>query len=413
MHLTSNLSSIKADKRYRDFVIKHDLLENLNCKFYGSMIGCVNGDNCPFSHANPESIPLCPYEPRCQYGDNCCFRHNNAQSNQQTQAQNNENNPLNKLIQAEQSLKSKNSLWHTYNSNEASEIFSLMSLFFNRKYYNKRKVFKMQSQCPWPDIAHRGTSETIWPYVGTYKYVLDAIQARFDGILIEELRQLYADKNCKSIIHSVCYDAESIQQFECFLKHCNFSDAILLDGRKYVCGYSNGNYKLQLIECKYTSSCIKATDFGYCLRFYDAPKDWTHGICSSRRLFDPQRLGLFNDIHVNNDKYYFDELLLEIERVKNNPYECICEYSFCEFWIDLNMFPNAYMALYDHYGWQWIKKTNLHKLGYDFETCRKQEKDITEWMEYYDKCKQELFYLCINHCGLYEDIVAIIVDCVM
>ena len=50
-----------------------------NCRFYGSMKGCRNGNNCRFNHNNPNSIPLCRnfngLNTSCKYGNNCSFRH--------------------------------------------------------------------------------------------------------------------------------------------------------------------------------------------------------------------------------------------------------------------------------------------------------------------------------------------------
>lgn len=50
---------------------------NGNCKFFGSARGCSN-DSCPFSHANPNSVPPCSFKQRlgtCEKGDACTFRH--------------------------------------------------------------------------------------------------------------------------------------------------------------------------------------------------------------------------------------------------------------------------------------------------------------------------------------------------
>eukprot|EP01083_Nonionella_stella_P035817 97694_1 len=45
------------------------------CHFYGSMKGCEKGVNCPFSHNDPESVPICRFYRRCKHGNNCRFRH--------------------------------------------------------------------------------------------------------------------------------------------------------------------------------------------------------------------------------------------------------------------------------------------------------------------------------------------------
>ena len=49
-----------------------------NCRFYGSAKGCKYGNNCNFSHNNPQSVPLCRnmqlYQ-SCSFGNQCSFRH--------------------------------------------------------------------------------------------------------------------------------------------------------------------------------------------------------------------------------------------------------------------------------------------------------------------------------------------------
>ena len=48
----------------------------INCKFYGSMVGCKNGVECRFSHSNPNSVPFCAFHPKtCKYGIKCRRRH--------------------------------------------------------------------------------------------------------------------------------------------------------------------------------------------------------------------------------------------------------------------------------------------------------------------------------------------------
>mmetsp|Transcript_12396 Transcript_12396/g.29540 ORF Transcript_12396/g.29540 Transcript_12396/m.29540 type:complete len:277 (-) Transcript_12396:4-834(-) len=46
------------------------------CKFFGSAKGCSK-DVCPFSHANPNSVPFCAFLQRgqCDKGASCTFRH--------------------------------------------------------------------------------------------------------------------------------------------------------------------------------------------------------------------------------------------------------------------------------------------------------------------------------------------------
>eukprot|EP01084_Bolivina_argentea_P014508 27118_1 len=49
--------------------------QQINCKYYGSMRGCRYGNNCRYSHSNPNDIPLCRYYNNCQFGHNCRLRH--------------------------------------------------------------------------------------------------------------------------------------------------------------------------------------------------------------------------------------------------------------------------------------------------------------------------------------------------
>eukprot|EP01084_Bolivina_argentea_P049095 90353_1 len=45
------------------------------------MRGCRNGNNCSFSHDNPNSIALCRFYNRCKYGNDCRFRHTDYKTN--------------------------------------------------------------------------------------------------------------------------------------------------------------------------------------------------------------------------------------------------------------------------------------------------------------------------------------------
>eukprot|EP01084_Bolivina_argentea_P101866 182567_1 len=50
------------------------------CTYYGSVVGCTNGNRCVYSHANPNSVRFCKfYNQRfgggCHHGKNCKFRH--------------------------------------------------------------------------------------------------------------------------------------------------------------------------------------------------------------------------------------------------------------------------------------------------------------------------------------------------
>eukprot|EP01084_Bolivina_argentea_P207371 353818_1 len=54
---------------------------HINCKYYGSMRGCIYGNNCIYNHSNPNSVPLCYYYNNCKYGNNCKFRHINFNFN--------------------------------------------------------------------------------------------------------------------------------------------------------------------------------------------------------------------------------------------------------------------------------------------------------------------------------------------
>lgn len=54
----------------------------VNCKYYGSVKGCRYGNNCRYSHSNPNSVPLCHYygnNNNCHFGSSCKFRHTNFQ----------------------------------------------------------------------------------------------------------------------------------------------------------------------------------------------------------------------------------------------------------------------------------------------------------------------------------------------
>lgn len=58
--------------------------QSMNCKFYGSMRGCRYGNNCVYSHSNPNSVPLCYHWNNCRYGNDCKFRHINFRINLNT-----------------------------------------------------------------------------------------------------------------------------------------------------------------------------------------------------------------------------------------------------------------------------------------------------------------------------------------
>lgn len=49
--------------------------KDVSCRFFGSSKGCYKGNDCLFSHSNPNSIPLCRFGDACRYGQNCNFRH--------------------------------------------------------------------------------------------------------------------------------------------------------------------------------------------------------------------------------------------------------------------------------------------------------------------------------------------------
>eukprot|EP01084_Bolivina_argentea_P258499 435819_1 len=53
------------------------------CQYYGSRIGCKYGDNCRFSHSNPNSIEFCRFFPACSKGEHCRYRHKVFSSNEQ------------------------------------------------------------------------------------------------------------------------------------------------------------------------------------------------------------------------------------------------------------------------------------------------------------------------------------------
>ena len=46
-----------------------------NCRFYGSMIGCRNANQCRYNHSNPNSVPFCQFYNNCRYGQQCKYRH--------------------------------------------------------------------------------------------------------------------------------------------------------------------------------------------------------------------------------------------------------------------------------------------------------------------------------------------------
>merc|ERR1719242_832956 len=57
------------------------------CRYFGSAKGCQQGKRCPFSHANPNSIPMCKkLRSRwgCKWGYRCKFRHKRHAVNVQT-----------------------------------------------------------------------------------------------------------------------------------------------------------------------------------------------------------------------------------------------------------------------------------------------------------------------------------------
>mmetsp|Transcript_97081 Transcript_97081/g.186420 ORF Transcript_97081/g.186420 Transcript_97081/m.186420 type:complete len:199 (+) Transcript_97081:3-599(+) len=47
------------------------------CGFFGSAAGCMNGDNCKYSHMEPLSVKICTnfFSGNCTYGDSCVARH--------------------------------------------------------------------------------------------------------------------------------------------------------------------------------------------------------------------------------------------------------------------------------------------------------------------------------------------------
>eukprot|EP01084_Bolivina_argentea_P172100 298123_1 len=53
--------------------------QDIICRYYGSMKGCRYGNNCRYSHSDPNSVPLCYYYNNCEFGNNCKFRHINFQ----------------------------------------------------------------------------------------------------------------------------------------------------------------------------------------------------------------------------------------------------------------------------------------------------------------------------------------------
>ena len=57
--------------------------QQINCRYYGSMIGCKYGNQCRLSHSNPNSVPLCRFFNNCSYGNQCRFRHINFHPNAQ------------------------------------------------------------------------------------------------------------------------------------------------------------------------------------------------------------------------------------------------------------------------------------------------------------------------------------------
>ena len=57
--------------------------QQTNCRYYGSMIGCKNGNQCRFNHSNPNSVPFCRFPNNCSYGNNCRFRHMDFYQNTQ------------------------------------------------------------------------------------------------------------------------------------------------------------------------------------------------------------------------------------------------------------------------------------------------------------------------------------------
>ena len=47
------------------------------CIYHGSARGCQYGNNCTYSHSNPDSVPICQYYKlfNCAFGNECRFRH--------------------------------------------------------------------------------------------------------------------------------------------------------------------------------------------------------------------------------------------------------------------------------------------------------------------------------------------------
>eukprot|EP01084_Bolivina_argentea_P033363 61708_1 len=52
-----------------------DSQDTILCKYFGSAMGCSYGNECWFSHSNPNSVALCRNKDNCKFGNKCRFRH--------------------------------------------------------------------------------------------------------------------------------------------------------------------------------------------------------------------------------------------------------------------------------------------------------------------------------------------------
>ncbi len=231
---------------------------------------------------------------------------------------------------------------------------------------------------------------------------LGYIGSKLDGMFIDEMQKIYV-QNKQSLLTKAKTNTkykEFIEEMDKMLNNYQYGDTFNCEyGTLYIIGYGGGD-KLKLIET------WDEDGGGYPLEFYDSPKEYMRCDVSVFRIFDPMRLGLFNDQkHKNNSDFWYDELLKEIEDRKDDPF--IVDAVYGEEEVDLDRFPDEYMAIsYDYQEWNWVLKEKMDDIY-----SEKLGKDSREWMSYYDKClKEEMTEFCCNNSSIDSVVIEMIVS---
>ena len=203
-----------------------------------------------------------------------------------------------------------------------------------------------------------------------------------DGFLLKDLHSMYLKYKNK-------LKQQQIEEFDSFFDGYQYGDGVDCVGMRnvglYLIGYSTlDNVNGQ--ELKFLKTWREYGE-GIPIEFGDAPIDYFDDDSYSplKQLFDPLRMILNKDQKENDDLYYYAQIMQEIEDRKVNPNSGW--HNFERQAVELNKFPNGYIALFDGLEdqFEWIRRDRFaENTTFDIHSMLESNMKVYEWTKTFD-----------------------------